>query len=277
MFTPKHHKSGFTLIELLVVISIIALLIAILLPALGRARKAARLAMCGSNLRQLGIANTAYSVDNKDTVMTTHERGFGAYAGDIRKKQDDPSQPHAWSIEGIQQYIQSFSGPTVALEGSGIALCPEVDKNLMDRYYSTEHTTFDFIEIQYAYFGGVDKILKNKPLMVVNNGAEELLVESRLGDAERVWMADILYRDSSDIGTDLGGWRFNHGKDGWAFNEYDWMPNHRETVPKFGGINRLHGDGAVIWKPENEFENIEQMQFWTYPGPSLGRGDQVFF
>ena len=56
---------GFTLVELLVVIGIIALLIAILLPSLSRAREAAKAIQCLNNMRQFAIANTMYANDYK--------------------------------------------------------------------------------------------------------------------------------------------------------------------------------------------------------------------
>lgn len=64
----REQSFGFTLIELLVVISIIALLVGILLPALGAARESARSAVCLSNMRQVGTTNVLYATDNDDWI-----------------------------------------------------------------------------------------------------------------------------------------------------------------------------------------------------------------
>jgi len=62
---PASRRRGFTLIELLVVISVIRLLIALLLPALSKARETSRRIICLSNLRQMGIGSAVYQSENE--------------------------------------------------------------------------------------------------------------------------------------------------------------------------------------------------------------------
>src|SRR4051794_7322245 len=78
---------AFTLVELLVVIGIIAVLIAILLPVLGRAREQANAAACLSNLRQVGLAFVMYANDNRG-FLPASSRGGPFYPQDWIHFQD---------------------------------------------------------------------------------------------------------------------------------------------------------------------------------------------
>ena len=83
-------RKGFTLIELLVVMVIIALLVGLLLPALGRAKEEARKTQCRSNLRQIGLAIEMYANDNRD--WTPQVLGFAQTSGSMKEHRILPSE-----------------------------------------------------------------------------------------------------------------------------------------------------------------------------------------
>ena len=90
MKTPYARRRAFTLVELLVVVGIIAILIAILLPALRRAREAANAVQCSSNQRQLMMAFLMFANDNKGRLP-------GNYWDAIAQQPTDP-QKRDWLI-----------------------------------------------------------------------------------------------------------------------------------------------------------------------------------
>lgn len=73
---PVRVSQAFTLIELLVVVAIIAVLMSVLLPAMGGAHQQARTLRCSSNLRQIALAGILYATDNQDVLC--HIQGWEA-------------------------------------------------------------------------------------------------------------------------------------------------------------------------------------------------------
>ncbi len=114
------YKRGFTLIELLVVIAIIAILAAILLPALARAREAARRASCQSNLKQMGVVFMMYASENKGKYPTQH-----TWYGKGENKVYDP-----WRLmfEGTQVYPEYLNDPNILICPSAIAGVDAVER-----------------------------------------------------------------------------------------------------------------------------------------------------
>ncbi|MFM7806517.1 MAG: type II secretion system protein, partial [Planctomycetota bacterium] len=72
-------RKGFTIIELLVVVAIIGLLVAILLPAIGKARESAQTTQSMSNLRNIGSAAAVYGVDFQDRQWSAIPEDYGKF------------------------------------------------------------------------------------------------------------------------------------------------------------------------------------------------------
>lgn len=114
----RRTERGFTLVELLVVIGIIAVLIAILLPALNKARKAGQGVKCLSNLKQLGTAASMYQNDNKG-VFPVHIDWTGGTNGQFLYW-DRLLAPYI----GIRTIDMSVSSATPQPHQSNLLICP---------------------------------------------------------------------------------------------------------------------------------------------------------
>ncbi|MFI4861434.1 MAG: prepilin-type N-terminal cleavage/methylation domain-containing protein [Phycisphaerales bacterium JB063] len=162
-------RNAFTLIELLVVISIIALLIAILLPALGAARKTSRTIACQSNMRGIGLCFVAFSVEHKNRLPATG-KNFNASQNMIGPGPDDRSWigQEAWPMsvggvdhDGVLLDYMGYQGAPEAVDGERGSveayLCPELQSGTGSNGVSS-NGRFDYMGV-YSFTGAnVDRV-----------------------------------------------------------------------------------------------------------------------
>jgi prepilin-type N-terminal cleavage/methylation domain-containing protein/prepilin-type processing-associated H-X9-DG protein len=141
MTAGQRSRRGFTLVELLVVIGIIATLVAILLPTLGRAREAARAANCLSNLRQINTAFILFAHDHRGYLPQIGSGGSGT---------------DKYVINGVTETVQIrwFGG----LYGSPQKL--HAPASMLAKYWGTANVsgcpTFDVDDVFRPQYGPVD-------------------------------------------------------------------------------------------------------------------------
>ena len=266
------RQNGFTLIELLVVISIIALLIALLLPALAQARSLALQIQCASNMRQDGIAMNEYANEYRGMYppTSTNDWPMGAFAGYDAAKSVWTNYP-VWGFGLL--YYDSFGavGDTMVNPRAGILKPSPQGLSMM---YSPQpggfNQAFGFPSSDYTngiatnwsnsysgYFYWLDRDVNNYSPgedLVGNKGCVDSYFylpdyyatphhpaeNPRSNPGDILVSDDVIFKDTTGLNGEVGFPTAGYPSSNHVVTNNNFLPE---------GSHELDNDGSVVWQP----------------------------
>ena len=218
-------KGRFTLIELLLVIAVIAILAAMLLPALNRAKRSAKVIMCMSNMKQLAKGMTIYAVEF-DATWPLHAKTTGteSYPDQIWNHRS-PSSVYPNLGYDKDEWLDLFAD--LVLADSIIGFCPfdgwEKPTQIGGLHYSNSSTTSyndqpgNIVTIGYYRYAGFHPVVRTTPdpsLDFTNSGNSQTdYAPYKMGNSSDVILTDSTWNTSGPTSKDAHS--DNQGDDGY--------------------------------------------------------------
>ncbi len=244
-------KNGFTLIELLVVISIIAVLMSIMVPALQKANNKAKQAICSSNIKTLSQTTMLYLQDNDNKFPTMTVGQNGAYSGSDASFWDDK----------IFAYVQNYDVFKCPVTVSGFRESVKQIESYsgnVEKYRHVETYRFNRWLEGWDYAG-------TRP-WPQSNASNVVTIPFSISQVKKTANV-VMFSDGSGVGGGLNGLRkFSYFYNGSLRYMPDIMPAHEIRIKMGGKIIEFHqvpecSGGVNLGFSDGHVENISRFDY----------------
>ena len=248
-------KKHFTLIELLVVIAIIAILAAMLMPALQQARERAKGGQCMSNLKQVGSALQSYSSDNGDFILPYTAWGTAGNVNNVEGSARSQIGNSYCYVLMMQKYVQGPAALSSTMKFPNIFTCPSLTAPASLADGTTLQSLNSMFYEGFAWYG-VNILLRfvNKDYSGGAAGKRMFKLGEIKRPGSKVYVLDAAQGANTAVSSGDVHYYYNSGA-GVAYNRHGstcnvlWIDGHVSGVNNSGSSSRtLYESGPLAGK-----------------------------